>query len=102
MALPLIHTIGRATPPGATSPFITKYIFPGGYVPAMSEAIAAVEHENLYATDVEVWRLHYADTLRLWYQRFMANQDKVRALYDDKFCRMWRYYLVAAELTFRL
>lgn len=98
----LIHTIGRATPPGATSPFITKYIFPGGYVPAMSEAIAAVEHENLYATDVEVWRLHYADTLRLWSQRFMANQDKVRALYDDKFCRMWRYYLVAAELTFRL
>ncbi len=97
----LIHTIGRASPPAATSPWIEKYIFPGGYVPAMSEMTAAIEKERLYYTDVEVWRLHYAETLRHWYDRFMANQDKARALYDDRFCRMWRYYLVAAEMTFR-
>jgi len=98
----LIHTIGRASPPGYTSPWITKYIFPGGYIPAMSETMAAVEKEDLFATDVEVWRLHYAETLKHWYDRFMANIDKARALYDERFCRMWRYYLVASELTFRL
>lgn len=97
----LIHFIGRPTPPGATSPWITKYIFPGGYCPALSETMAAVEHENLYETDVEVWRLHYAETLRSWYDRFMANIDKARDLYDERFCRMWRYYLAASELTFR-
>ncbi|KNX40974.1 Cyclopropane-fatty-acyl-phospholipid synthase [Roseovarius tolerans] len=98
----LIHTIGRAGPPGATSPWITKYIFPGGYCPAMSEATAAIEHHHLVTTDVEVWRLHYAETLREWRRRFEANIDRVRALYDDRFCRMWRYYLIASELTFRL
>ncbi|EAQ25364.1 SAM-dependent methyltransferase [Roseovarius sp. 217] len=98
----LIHTIGRAGPPGATSPWITKYIFPGGYCPAMSEAVAAVERHNLVTTDVEVWRLHYAETLRHWRDRFEANIDRVRTLYDERFCRMWRYYLVASELTFRL
>lgn len=98
----LIHTIGRASPPGTTSPWIAKYIFPGGYVPAMSETIRAIEHQCLYATDIEIWRLHYAETLRNWHDRFMANIDKARALYDDRFCRMWRYYLVASELTFRL
>lgn len=98
----LIHTIGRAGPPGATSPWITKYIFPGGYCPAMSEAVAAVERHGLVTTDVEVWRLHYAETLRHWRDRFEANLDKVRTLYDERFCRMWRYYLIASELTFRL
>lgn len=98
----LIHTIGRSDPPGATSPWILKYIFPGGYVPAMSEAVAALERHALVTTDVEVWRLHYAETLRAWRMRFEANIDRVRALYDERFCRMWRYYLVACELTFRL
>ncbi|NHQ75128.1 class I SAM-dependent methyltransferase [Roseovarius gahaiensis] len=98
----LIHTIGRAEPPGATSPWITKYIFPGGYVPSMSEALKAIERQPLFTTDVEIWRLHYAETLRHWYDRFMDNIDKARALYDDRFCRMWRYYLVASELSFRL
>jgi cyclopropane-fatty-acyl-phospholipid synthase len=97
----LIHTIGRASPPGITSPWITKYIFPGGYIPALSEVMAAVEHAQLYQTDIEVWRLHYAMTLRHWHDRFVANIDTARALYDERFCRMWRYYLIASELTFR-
>ncbi|MBC7157898.1 MAG: class I SAM-dependent methyltransferase [Rhodobacteraceae bacterium] len=97
----LIHTIGRVTPPGTTSPWILKYIFPGGYVPAMSEAMAAVERTLLWPTDVEVLRLHYAETLRHWRARFEANIDKVRSLYDERFCRMWRYYLTASEMTFR-
>jgi len=97
----LIHTIGRTDPPGMTSPWIDKYIFPGGYVPSMSEAMAAVELEDLYPCDVEVWRLHYAETLKHWYDRFMARHDEAVALYDERFCRMWRYYLVASELTFR-
>ncbi|MBV0912631.1 SAM-dependent methyltransferase [Anianabacter salinae] len=98
----LIHTIGRATPPGATSPWIAKYIFPGGYIPAMSEAMAAVEKADLYPTDVEVWRLHYAETLKHWHERFVVNIDRAREIYDERFCRMWRYYLLASELTFRL
>ncbi|WP_425603334.1 class I SAM-dependent methyltransferase [Ruixingdingia sedimenti] len=97
----LIHTIGRFSPPGSTSPWITKYIFPGGYCPALSETMAAVEREGLVETDVEIWRLHYAETLRHWQMRFEANIDKVRALYDDRFCRMWRFYLVASEMSFR-
>ncbi|MEM6583727.1 MAG: cyclopropane-fatty-acyl-phospholipid synthase family protein [Pseudomonadota bacterium] len=97
----LIHTIGRADGPGATSPWINKYIFPGGYVPAMSEAIKFVEKRDLIATDVEVWRLHYAETLRHWYERFMANIDQAREIYDERFCRMWRYYLLACEFSFR-
>ena len=98
----LIHFIGRSEPPGATSPWITKYIFPGGYCPAMSEAAAAIERQRLVTTDVEVWRLHYAETLKQWRRRFEANIKRARALYDDRFCRMWRYYLTASELTFRL
>ncbi len=96
----LVHTIGRAGMPGATSPWITKYIFPGGYCPAMSEAVTAIEKSRLITTDVEVWRLHYAYTLRQWSERFEANIDKARALYDERFCRMWRYYLITSELTF--
>lgn len=98
----LIHSIGRASPPATTSPWITKYIFPGGYVPSLSESAQAFERADLIATDVEVWRLHYAETLRHWHDRFMANIDKAESLYDARFCRMWRYYLIASELTFRL
>ena len=97
----LVHTIGRMRPPGITSPWIERYIFPGGYIPALSEMAAAIERQPLYMTDIEVWRLHYAETLRHWHDRFVGNIDKARALYDDRFCRMWRYYLVAAEMTFR-
>ncbi|SFB85188.1 SAM-dependent methyltransferase [Tropicimonas isoalkanivorans] len=97
----LIHTIGRNTPPGSTSPWIDKYIFPGGYVPALSEMMAPIEKERLWVTDVEVWRLHYAETLRHWRERFEANIDAARALYDERFCRMWRYYLTASEMSFR-
>lgn len=97
----LIHTIGRAHPPGYTSPWIRKYIFPGGYCPALSELSAAVEREDLHPTDIEVWRLQYARTLRHWYDRFVARQDEARALHDERFCRMWRYYLKASEATFR-
>ena len=97
----LIHTIGRLGPPGATGPFIRRYIFPGGYVPALSEASAAIERERLSTCDLEVWRLHYAMTLRHWHDRFMANIDKVREIYDERFCRMWRFYLLASEMSFR-
>ncbi|PRX33732.1 cyclopropane-fatty-acyl-phospholipid synthase [Meinhardsimonia xiamenensis] len=98
----LLHTIGRSSPPGATNPWIDKYIFPGGYIPAMSEVMAAIEKEDLITTDVEILRLHYAETLKHWHDRFMANRDRVLELYDERFCRMWRFYLVASELTFRL
>ena len=97
----LIHTIGRTTPPGVTSAWIAKHIFPGGYVPALSEMMAAVEHQSLETADVEIWRLHYAETLRHWHDRFVANQDAARELYDERFCRMWRFYLLSSELTFR-
>lgn len=97
----LIHTIGRSTPPSRTSPWIAKYIFPGGYIPALSETARAIEKEGLWLTDLEVWRLHYAETLKHWHARFSENEAKARALYDERFCRMWRFYLVASEMTFR-
>ena len=97
----LIHTIGRTSPPSTTNPWITKYIFPGGYVPALSEVMTAVEIEGLRITDIEVLRLHYAETLRHWHERFNANVERVRAMYDDRFCRMWKFYLAASEMTFR-
>ena len=97
----LLHTIGRADQPTHTSPWLAKYIFPGGYTPALSEVMQAIEKENLYTTDIEVLRLHYAKTLHEWHRRFMANIDKARDLYDERFCRMWQYYLVSAEQSFR-
>lgn len=97
----LIHSIARVSPPGHTSPWIRKYIFPGGYCPSISEMSAAVEHEDLYPTDVEIWRLHYAETLRHWHDRFTTRLPEAEALYDARFCRMWRYYLKASETTFR-
>ena len=97
----LLHTIGRTDGPGATDPWTTKYIFPGGYTPAMSEVLAAIEHSRLYVTDVEVWRLHYAETLKEWRSRFLKNRANAAALYDERFCRMWELYLSSAEMSFR-
>ncbi|CAN7333235.1 cyclopropane-fatty-acyl-phospholipid synthase [Bosea sp. LjRoot9] len=97
----LIHTIGRSSPPGATNPFIAKYIFPGGYIPAMSEVTAAVEHEGLIISDVEVLRLHYAETLKAWRERFLARRAEAVAMYDERFARMWEFYLAASEASFR-
>ena len=97
----LVHTIGTSGPPVATGPWIRKYIFPGGYIPAMSECLRAIERSGLWTTDIEVWRLHYAETLRHWRARFEANLDAIRALTDDRFCRMWRFYLAGSEMSFR-
>jgi len=97
----LVHTIGRCAVPDATNPWISKHIFPGGYVPSMSEVLPAIEKADLWLDDVETLRLHYATTLRHWYERFQSNRDKVAAIYDDRFVRMWRFYLVASEQTFR-
>ena len=99
----LLHAIGRMEPPGGTNTWLKKYIFPGGYTPALSEVLAAIEKVGLYVTDIEVMRMHYAETLRHWRQRFLANRDKVKALagYDDRFCRMWEFYLAGCEIAFR-
>jgi cyclopropane-fatty-acyl-phospholipid synthase len=99
--LALLHTIGRSDGPGSTNPWIAKYIFPGGYTPALSEVLPAIERSRLIATDVEVLRLHYAETLRHWRRRFAANRDAISSLYDERFCRMWEFYLSGAELSFR-
>ena len=95
-----IHSIGRMTQPGTTGPFFRKYIFPGGYVPALSETFEATERQGLWVADMEVLRLHYYYTLRDWRTRFAANRDKAAELYDERFCRMWEFYLGAAELGF--
>ena len=97
----LIHSIGRADGPGMTNPWIRKYIFPGGYSPALSEVLPVVERSGLFVTDIEILRLHYAETLREWRQRFNQARDQIRALYDERFCRMWEFYLVGSELAFR-
>lgn len=97
----LLHTIGRSSPPAVTNAFIRKYIFPGGYIPALSEIVPHIERAGLIITDIEILRLHYADTLRNWRERFMANRDKAVALYDEKFARMWEFYLAGSEAAFR-
>ena len=97
----LLHTIGRAEGPGATDPFVDKDIFPGGYSPALSEVTPVIERAGFYITDIEVLRLHYAETLRCWHENFERNRDKVREIYDERFCRMWEAYLVGAEMAFR-
>ncbi len=97
----LLHTIGRAETPGATDPWIRKYIFPGGYIPALSEIVRSIERAGLWITDIEVLRLHYADTLRHWRSRFMAKRAEAVELYDERFARMWEYYLAASEVSFR-
>ena len=97
----LLHSIGRLDGPGSTNPWIAKYIFPGGYVPALSEVAAVVEKSGLIITDVEVLRLHYAETLRHWRARFAAHRAEAAALYDERFCRMWEFYLAGSEMAFR-
>jgi len=98
----LLHSIGRSDPPGGTSPWLNKYIFPNGYSPSLSEVLAATERQHLWVTDIEILRLHYARTLAAWQVRFQANRDRIRDLYDERFCRMWELYLLSCELVFRL
>ena len=96
----LVHTIGRMGAPGSTDAFTRKYIFPGGYIPALSETVAASEKSRLIATDVETWRLHYAHTLRAWYANCEANRARIVSLYDERFYRMWTFYLAGAAASF--
>ncbi len=93
----LLHAIGRNSMPGATNPWIRKYIFPGGYIPSLSEVLPAIERAGLFVTDIEILRLHYADTLREWRRRFLENRDEVKKIYDERFCRMWEFYLAGSE-----
>ena len=97
----LLHTVGRVDGPGATNAWMAKYIFPGGYAPALSEVVAAIERNGLIVTDVEVLRLHYAETLKEWQKRFQTRRSEVAKLYDERFCRMWEFYLAGSEMTFR-
>ena len=96
----LLHTIGRMGPPGVTDSFTLKYIFPGGYIPALSEMIAPNEPNHMFVTDVEVLRLHYAYTLKCWYDRTVAAKQAIIDLYDERFYRMWLFYLAGAETSF--
>jgi len=97
----LIHAIGRSDRPGFTNPWISKYIFPGGYIPALSEVLPAVEKSGLIVTDVEILRLHYAETLRHWRERFVARWAEAVDLYDERFARLWEFYLTVSEMAFR-
>ena len=97
----LLHAIGRSEGPSVTNPWIGKYIFPGGYIPALSEVLPAVERAGLMVTDIEILRLHYAETLKAWRQRFLAHRDAVERIYDQRFVRMWEFYLAASEMAFR-
>jgi cyclopropane-fatty-acyl-phospholipid synthase len=96
----VLHSIGRSEGPGVTNPWIAKYIFPGGYIPALSEVLPAIERAGLLVTDVEILRLHYAHTLREWRERFLAHRETVEKLYDTRFVRMWEFYLAASEMAF--
>jgi cyclopropane-fatty-acyl-phospholipid synthase len=96
----VLHSIGRSEGPGITNPWIAKYIFPGGYIPALSEVLPAVERAGLLVTDIEILRLHYAHTLRAWRERFLAHRETVEKLYDARFVRMWEFYLAASEMAF--
>ena len=97
----VLHSIGRSEGPDATNPWIAKYIFPGGYIPALSEVLPAIERSGLLVCDIEILRLHYAETLKAWRERFMAHRDEAIRLYDERFARMWEFYLAAAEMSFR-
>ncbi|MFY9687234.1 MAG: cyclopropane-fatty-acyl-phospholipid synthase family protein, partial [Pseudolabrys sp.] len=97
----LLHTIGRADGPSSTNPWIGKYIFPGGHTPALSEVLPAIERTGLIVTDVEILRLHYAETLKAWRERFFVRRDEAKALYNERFCRMWEFYLAMVECGFR-
>ena len=97
----VLHSIGRSEGPSITNPFIAKYIFPGGYIPALSEVVRAVERAGLLVTDVEILRLHYAETLKAWRERFLAHGEEVERLYDARFARMWEFYFASSEMAFR-
>lgn len=97
----LLHSIGHMSPPGTASPWLRKYIFPGAYSPALSEVFPAVENNSLWVTDLEFLRVHYATTLRHWHDRFEKNRTVVAEMYDERFCRMWEFYLISAEMMFR-
>jgi cyclopropane-fatty-acyl-phospholipid synthase len=96
----LLHTIGNMGPPSHTNPWIVKYIFPGGHIPSLSDILPSIERAGLIVTDIEVLRLHYASTLREWRRRFMRRRAEAVALYDERFCRMWEFYLSMAETAF--
>ncbi len=99
--LALLHFIGRKSSPGITNPWIAKYIFPGGYIPSLSEVLPAIERAKLIVTDIEVLQLHYAETLKAWRERFLAHREEAIRLYDQRFVRMWEFYLAASEEAFR-
>ena len=99
--LALLHSIGHMSPPGVASPWLRKYIFPGAYSPALSEVFAATERQHLWVSDVDVLRVHYADTLVEWNRRFQQHRQEIVELYDERFCRMWEFYLISAETMFR-
>jgi cyclopropane-fatty-acyl-phospholipid synthase len=97
----MLHSIGRSEGPDVTNPWIAKYIFPGGYIPALSEVMPAIERSGLLVCDIEILRLHYAETLKAWRDRFMARREEAVQLYDERFARMWEFYLAASEMSFR-
>jgi cyclopropane-fatty-acyl-phospholipid synthase len=97
----VLHSINRSDGPGATSAWIKKYIFPGGYIPALSEVLPHIEKNGLYVTDIEILRLHYAKTLAEWGKRFANHRERAKSLYDERFCRLWEFYLAASETAFR-
>jgi cyclopropane-fatty-acyl-phospholipid synthase len=97
----LLHSIGRSEGPGITNPWISKYIFPGGYIPALSEVLPRIEKAGLLVTDIEILRLHYAETLKAWRERFLAHREEVERIYDQRFERMWEFYLASSEMSFR-
>ena len=97
----LLHSIGRMDGPGTANPWIQKYIFPGGYAPALSEVLSAIEQSGLVVTDIEILRLHYAETLKAWRERFSVHREAARQIYDERFCLMWEFYLASCEAAFR-
>ena len=97
----MLHSIGRSEGPNVTNPWIAKYVFPGGYIPALSEVVPAIERVGLLVTDIEILRLHYAETLKAWRERFLAHREDVERIYEPRFVRMWEFYLAASEMSFR-
>jgi cyclopropane-fatty-acyl-phospholipid synthase len=97
----VLHSIGRSEGPSSTNPWISKYIFPGGYIPSLSEVLPAIERSGLLVTDIEILRLHYAETLKAWREHFLAHREDAERLYDPRFVRMWEFYLAGAEMSFR-
>jgi cyclopropane-fatty-acyl-phospholipid synthase len=97
----VLHSIGKMSPPGTASPWLRRYIFPGAYSPALSEVFPATEHNKLWVLDCEFLRVHYATTLMHWNQRFQANRAKIAGMFDERFCRMWEFYLISCEMMFR-